>query len=142
MVKTKKTQRSKDAMAQRIENAISYEVIGAAIEVHRTLGGPGLLESIYESSLSHELVLRGLKVQKQLIVPVKYKDVVVREPLCLDLLVENKVIIEVKATEKEHAIHQAQLLTYLRLTGKKLGLLINFGQDCVKNGIVRVVNGL
>jgi len=137
-----KTQRSEDAKAQRMENEISHKIIGAAIEVHRTLGGPGLLESIYESSLCHELIQRGLYIQKQLLVPVTYKNTVVRDPLCLDILVENKVIIEVKATEKEHAIHEAQLLTYLRLTGLKLGLLINFGQECVKDGVHRVVNGL
>ncbi len=125
-----------------MENEISYKIIGAAIEVHRTLGGPGLLESVYESSLCYELTLRGLKIQKQLIVPVLYKNIAVRDPLCLDILVENKVIIEVKAVEKDHAIHKAQLLTYLRLTGIKLGLLINFGQECVKKGICRVVNGL
>jgi len=125
-----------------MEDEILYKIIGAAIEVHRTLGGPGLLESIYESSLCHELTLKGLQIQKQLIVPVKYKNTVVRDPLCLDILVENRVIIEVKATEKEHSIHQAQLLTYLRLRGVKLGLLINFGQDCVKDGVHRVVNGL
>jgi GxxExxY protein len=129
-------------MAQRIEDEISYKIIGAAIEVHRTLGGPGLLESIYESSLCHELTLMGLQIQRQLLIPVKYKNTVVRDPLCLDILVENKVIIEVKATEMEHAIHQTQLLTYLRLTGMKLGLLINFGQAAVKNGVHRVVNGL
>lgn len=125
-----------------MENEISHKIIGAAIEVHRVLGGPGLLESVYESSLCYELTLRGLHIQKQLSVPVKYKNVVVREPMCLDILVENKVIIEVKATEKEHAIYQAQLRTYLRLTGLKLGLLINFGQTCVKDGVHRVVNGL
>jgi len=136
------TQRSKDGMAQRGEDELSYGIIGAAIEVHRTLGGPGLLESVYESSLCHELILRGLQIQKQLIIPVKYKNTIVRDPLCLDILVENKVIIEVKATEREHDIHKAQLLTYLRLTGRKLGLLINFGQTCVKDGIHRVVNGI
>jgi GxxExxY protein len=125
-----------------MENEISNKIIGAAIEVHRTLGGPGLLESIYEGSLCHELQLRGLQFQTQLIIPVKYKNAVVREPLCLDILVEKKVIVEVKATEKEHPIHSAQLLTYLRLTGIKLGLLINFGQEHVKHGIHRVVNGL
>ena len=125
-----------------MENEISHTIIGAAIEVHKVLGGPGLLESVYESALCHELKLRGLQIEKQLIVPVKYKNTIVRDPLCLDILVEKKVIIEVKATEKEHAIHQAQLLTYLRLTGIKLGLLINFGQDCFKNGVHRVVNGL
>lgn len=129
-------------MAQRNEDELSYEIIGAAIEVHRTLGGPGLLEGIYESSLSHELMLRGLQIQRQLIIPVKYKNTIVRDPLCLDILVENKVIVEVKATEREHDIHKAQLLTYLRLTGVKLGLLVNFGQTCVKDGIHRIVNGL
>ena len=125
-----------------MENDLSYKIIGAAIEVHKTLGGPGLLESIYESALCYELTLNGLQIQQQVIVPVKYKNKVIRDPLYLDILVENKVIIEVKASEREHAIHQAQLLTYLRLTGLKLGLLINFGQECVKEGIHRVVNGL
>jgi GxxExxY protein len=125
-----------------MENDISQKIIGAAIEVHRMLGGPGLLESIYQSALSYELQLRGLQIKTQLIVPIKYKNRVVKDPLCLDILVENKVIVEVNATEKEHAIHHAQLLTYLRLTGIKLGLLINFGQESVKNGIHRIVNGL
>jgi len=129
-------------MTPRSEDELSYEIIGAAIEVHRILGGPGLLEGIYESSLCHELILRGLQIKKQLIIPVKYKNTVVRDPLCLDILVADKVVIEVKATEKEHDIHKAQLLTYLRLTDTKLGLLINFGQACVKDGIHRVVNGL
>ena len=129
-------------MTQRNKNELSYDIIGSAIEVHQTLGGPGLLESIYESSLFHELKLRGFEVQKQVIVPVKYKNTVVRDPLYLDILVDEKVIIEVKATERDHAIHQSQLLTYLRLTGIKLGLLINFGQNCVKDGVHRVVNGL
>jgi GxxExxY protein len=125
-----------------MENEISHKIIGAAIEVHRTLGGAGLLESIYESSLCYELESRGMQIQRQLIVPVKYKNIIVRDPLFFDIPVEDKVIIEVKATEKEHDIHQAQLLTYLRLTGKKLGLLINFGQKSVKDGVQRVVNGL
>lgn len=137
---TQRNKRRKDA--KKMENEISYKIIGAAIEVHQTLGGPGLLESVYESSLCQELMLRGLQIQKQLKIPVTYKNTVVRDPLFLDILVENKVIIEVKATEKEHGIHQAQLLTYLRLTGMKLGLLINFGQKSVKNGVHRVVNNL
>jgi GxxExxY protein len=135
-----KAQRRK--VLKRMENEISHKIIGAAIEVHRILGGPGLLESIYEGSLCYELTSRGLQIQRQLLVPVKYKNVVVREPLCLDILVDKKVIIEVKATEKEHTIYKAQLLTYLRLTGMKLGLLINFGTEHVKDGIHRVVNGL
>jgi GxxExxY protein len=91
-----------------LENEISYKIVGAAIEVHRTLGGPGLIESIYESSLCHELTLRGLQVQRQLTVPVMYKNVAVRDPLYLDILVESRVIVEVKATEKEHPIYQAK----------------------------------
>jgi len=124
------------------EDEVSYKVIGAAIEVHKTLGGPGLLEGVYESCLCHELKLRDLKIEKQVRVPVTYKGEEVREPLVIDILVEDKIIIEVKATEKESPIHEVQLLTYLRLTGKKLGLLINFGRKSVKEGISRVVNGL
>ena len=126
-------------MEKKIEDIISYEIVGAAIEVHKALG-PGLLESVYESSLCHELLLRGLVVQRQLIVPVKYKDCIVKAPLCLDIVVGNKVIVEVKATEVMHSIHKTQLLTYLKLTNLRLGMLINFGQNCVKDGICRVVN--
>lgn len=125
-----------------MENEISYKIIGAAIEVHTVLGGPGLLEGVYESCLCHELVFRGLKVERQLAVPVKYKGSVVRNSLYIDLLVEDLVIVEVKATEKLHPIHEVQLLTYLRLTGRKLGLLVNFGQEYVRDGISRVINGL
>jgi GxxExxY protein len=110
--------------------------------VHRTLGGPGLLESIYEAALCHELKLQGLHIQQQFPVKVSYKGVVVRDPLIVDILVNNKVIIEVKATEKSHAIYETQILTYLRLTDIKLGLLINFGNSHVKDGITRIVNGL
>lgn len=125
-----------------MENEISYQVIGAAIAVHQSLGGPGLLESIYESALCHELTINGLKVERQKAIPVIYKGVVIREPLILDILVENKVIVEVKAVEKEIEIYKAQLLTYLRLSNIKLGLLINFGRNSIKEGVHRVVNGL
>lgn len=125
-----------------MEDEISYKVIGAAIEVHKTLGGPGLLEGVYVSCLCHELAFRQLKVDRQVAVPVTYKGTIVREPLFIDILVENKLIIEVKAIEKENPIHKVQLLTYLRLTGMKLGLLINFGNERIKEGISRVVNGL
>jgi GxxExxY protein len=125
-----------------MENEISHKIIGAAIEVHKILGGPGLLEGVYESCLCHELALRGFKTERQLAVPVIYKNSVVREPLYIDILVEGIVIVEVKATEKLHPIYEVQLLTYLRLTGKKLGLLVNFGQQYVKDGITRVVNDL
>lgn len=125
-----------------MENDISKIIIGAAIEVLRVLGGPGLLESIYESALCHELSLCGLQVQRQLPVPVSYKNYIIRDPLYLDILVEGKVIIEVKAIEKENPIFRSQILTYLKLMNKKLGLLINFGEQYVKEGITRVVNGL
>jgi GxxExxY protein len=104
----------KDAKAQRMENEISHKIIGAAIEVHRILGGPGLLEGVYESCLCHELALRGLKTKRQFAVPVIYKNSVVREPLYIDILVEGIVIVEVKATEKLHSIYEVQLLTYLQ----------------------------
>jgi GxxExxY protein len=135
-----KTQRRKGAKI--MENEISNKIIGACIEVHKTLGGPGLLESVYESCLCHELTLRGLNIKRQMIVPVLYKGSIVKDPLYIDILVENIVVVEVKSTEKLHPLHEVQLLTYLRLTGKKLGLLVNFGQEYVKNGISRVVNGL
>lgn len=125
-----------------LENELSHKIIGAAIEVHKILGGPGLFESVYESCLVQELTLLGLSVQRQVYVPVSYKGSLVKNPLCLDILVEDRVIIEVKATEKLHPIQEVQLLTYLRLTGKKLGLMVNFGREYVKNGISRAVNGL
>jgi GxxExxY protein len=134
------TQRHKDTKGIP-ENPLSYKIIGAAIEVHRTLGGPGLLESIYESALCHELSLQGLKIQSQVPIDVCYKGVKIRDPLFLDILVEGCIIVEVKAIEKENPIHEVQLLTYLRLTGLRLGLLINFGSRQVKEGIKRVING-
>ena len=128
--------------AEKIENLLSEKVIDAAIEVHRTLGGPGLLESLYEDALYHELKLRNIPVQSQVQIPVIYKSRPLRESMRLDLLVDCKIIIEVKATEKENAVHKAQVLTYLRLTRLKLGLVINFGQERLIDGLTRVVNGL
>ena len=125
-----------------MENELSNKIIGAAIEVHRTLGGPGLLENVYESALCQELTFLGLQIKRQIAVPVIYKGITIREPLFIDILVNNKVIIEVKAVEKPNSIYEAQVLTYLRLTGCKLGMLINFGNAQVKNGITRIVNGL
>jgi GxxExxY protein len=118
-----------------MENEISRKIIKAAIEVHRVLGGPGLLESIYETALYHELLLQGVKCQRQLSVPVKYKEITIRDPLFLDLLVEDKVIVEVKATDQDNPIYQKQLLTYLRLSGMRLGLLLNFGKSHIKDGL-------
>lgn len=122
-------------------NNITHNIIGAAIEVHKVLGGPGLIESVYESCLCQELILRGLTVKRQLSVPVMYKGSLVRDPLFIDILVDESIIIEVKAVENLHPIHEVQLLTYLRLTDRRLGLLINFGQESIKSGVRRVING-
>ena len=122
------------------ENYISRQVVGAAIEVHRELGGPGLLEGIYEEALAFELKSAGLDVKRQKLLPILYKGVEIKKPLCLDLLVENKVVVEAKAVDKFNPIFAAQLLTYLRLGRYKLGLLLNFGDAYLKNGIHRVVN--
>ena len=123
------------------ENEISRVIVDAAIEVHRTFGGPGLLESVYEAAFVHELTLRGLKVVRQKRIPLCYKG----EPpndLRLDLLVEDRVIVECKATTAYNKVFEAQVLTYLRLADLKLGLVINFGSRLLKDGIRRVVNQL
>ena len=124
------------------EDEISKYIVDAAIEVHRTLGGPGLLEGVYEEALVFELQLRGLQVERQIEVPISYKDRQLAYPLRLDLLVADKVIIEVKATTAYNKIFESQALTYLRLTSLKLALVINFGEKLVKDGTHRVVNGL
>ena len=118
---------------------ITEGIIGAAIEVHRNLG-PGLLESAYESCLAFELVERGLKVEQQKPLPVVYREVKLDCGYRLDLLVEEAVIVEVKAVDRLAPIHKAQLLSYLRLSGCKVGLLINFNVKVLKDGIRRVVN--
>jgi GxxExxY protein len=124
------------------ENDISRHIVEAAIEVHRTLGGPGLLESVYEEALVWELRQRGLKVERQVSLPIPYKGQVLASPLRIDLIVGGLVIVECKAVTQYNAIFEAQTLTYLRLTSLKLGLVINFGERVVKDGIHRVVNGL
>lgn len=124
------------------ENEISNVVIGAAIEVHRELGGPGLLENVYEEALCHELVLQKLNVARQKMFPIYYKGIPFKKHLVLDLLIDNKVVVEVKATEKHNPVFEAQLLTYLRIANIKLGLIINFGERSVANGVRRVVNCL
>jgi GxxExxY protein len=124
------------------ENEISKHIVACAVEVHRTLGGPGLLESVYEEALVWELEERGLIVERQLDVPIAYKKNSLASPLRLDLLVNKKVIIEVKATTAYNSIFETQALTYLRLLNLKLALVINFGERYVKDGIHRVVNGL
>ncbi len=124
------------------ENEISGVVLDCAIEVHRTLGGPGLLESVYEEALAWELTQRGLHIARQEPLPVRYKGVILAAPLRLDLVVENKVIVECKATTEYNPVFEAQALTYLRVAGLKLALVINFGELLLKDGYHRVVNKL
>lgn len=119
---------------------MSHQVIGAAIEVHRCLG-PGLLESVYEASLSRELSLRKITYARQTRVPVSYKGQLLDCEFRLDLLVGDAIVVEVKALERTLAIHRAQLLSYLRLRGLWLGLLLNFNVEVLRDGIRRVLNG-
>jgi len=123
------------------ENEISEKIIGCAIQVHRELG-PGLLESSYEECLYYELIQSGLQVEKQKQLPLTYKEVKLECGYRIDLLVEKKVVIEAKAVESLNDIHLAQVLTYLKLSKCKLGLLMNFNVLLMKNGIKRVVNKL
>ena len=124
------------------ENEISKIIVEAAIEVHRELGGPGLLEDVYEEALEEELRLRGLLVERQLPVRIVYKRRVLRKPLRLDMRIEKLVLVDNKAVTEWNPVFEAQMLTYLRLTKLKLGLVINFGERYVRNGVHRVVNGL
>jgi GxxExxY protein len=124
------------------ENEISKVVVDCAVEVHRTLGGPGLLESVYEEALAFELQANGLQVERQVPQPIRYKGRTLGHPLRLDLRVEGLVLIDAKATTEFNEVFLAQMLTYLRLGDLKLGLVVNFGERFVRNGIHRVVNGL
>lgn len=123
------------------ENEIGKIVIDASIKVHRELG-PGLLELVYEVVLSHELAERGLNVRRQVQVPINYHGITFDEGFRADLIVEDKVILELKAVEKVLPVHKKQLQTYLKLTGSKLGYLLNFNENLLKNGITRCVNNL
>jgi GxxExxY protein len=118
---------------------ITDAIIGSAIQVHRALG-PGLLESAYEACLAFELIERGLKVEQQKPLPLIYRQVKLDCGYRLDLLIENRVIVEIKSIEQLAPIHQAQLLSYLKISGYKVGLLINFNVRVLKSGIVRMVN--
>jgi GxxExxY protein len=124
------------------ENQISRHIVECAIEVHRTLGGPGLLESVYEQALVWELKGRGLSIGRQVRLSIPYKGQILGSPLRIDLIVGGKVIVECKAVTSYNSIFEAQVLTYLRLTSLRLGMIINFGERVVKDGIRRVVNGL
>ncbi|RRO15295.1 GxxExxY protein [Flavobacteriaceae bacterium 14752] len=123
------------------ENEISYKVIGIAIKLHNELG-PGLLESAYEAALKHDLEEFGFKVKQQVPMPFIYKEIKTDIGYRLDLVIEDKLVIEIKSLENLAPVHYAQLLTYLKLSNKKLGLLINFNTKLLKDGIHRIVNNL
>lgn len=121
-------------------NNLTGKIIGAAIDVHRFLG-PGLLETTYRKALMYELLQRGLKAEAEVAIPFVYKGVIIDTAYRADIIVEDKIILELKSTENHSPLYFKQLLTYLRLSNKKLGLLINFNREVLKEGIVRVVNG-
>jgi GxxExxY protein len=123
------------------ENEIGRFVVDSAIAIHRELG-PGLLESVYEVILAHQLRQRGLHVERQVAIPIEYRGVKFDEAFRADILVEGKVVLELKSIEQVTRVHKKQLQTYLRLAGFKLGFLLNFGEGLMKNGITRAVNGL
>ncbi len=123
------------------ENEIAKEIVDAAYKVHTTLG-PGLLESVYQAVMEYELRKRGLRVEGEQPIPVVYEGVHLEVGFRADLIVEDKVIVELKSVETVHPVHKKQLLTHLRLANKRLGLLINFGAFLIKDGISRVANGL
>jgi GxxExxY protein len=123
------------------ENAIAKEIVDTAFRIHTTLG-PGLLESVYDTVLAYELGRRGLRTVRQQAIPVVYENIRIDMGFRADLIVEDKVIVEVKSVELLAPVHKKQLLTYLRLADKRLGLLINFQVALIKDGITRIVNGL
>lgn len=126
-------------MAERGADPVTEGIIGAAIEVHRHLG-PGLLESVYEEALCHELTLRGIPFVRQKEVNVIYKDIVIKNQR-LDLLVDGKVVVELKSTESDHPVYKAQILSYLKACALHRGLILNFGKKTMIEGVSRVVNG-
>ncbi len=123
------------------ENQIAALVVDAALKIHRTLG-PGLLESVYQATLTYELEKRGLQVTEQAALPVYYETVKLDLGFRVDLIVDGRVVVEIKSVEHVNPVHQKQLLTYLRLMDLRLGLLINFNVELIKDGIHRVVNRL
>jgi GxxExxY protein len=128
-------------MSKFTENEIAREIVDAAFHIHKALG-PGLLETVYEVVLARELEKRGLVVVRQQPVPIIFGDLKFDEGFRADLIVEGKLIVELKSVEQIAPVHKKQLLTYLRLADKRLGLLINFGSAAIKDGINRIVNGL
>lgn len=123
------------------ENEVARQIVDAAYRVHTALG-PGLLESVYEAALSYELEKRGLRVARHQAIPVVYEEVHIHTGFHADLIVEDMVIVEIKALETVAPVHKKQLLTYLKLADKRLGLLLNFNVALIKDGITRMVNGL
>ena len=123
------------------ENEIATQIVDAAFKIHTTLG-PGLLETVYEVVLAHELQKRGLHVERQVPIPIVWEEIKFDEGFRADLIVESKVVVELKSIEAVAPVHKKQVLTHLRLMNLKLGLLINFGEELIKNGISRIVNGL
>jgi GxxExxY protein len=123
------------------ENEIAKEIVDAAYQIHRKLG-PGLLETVYETVLEFAVEKRGLNAERQVPVPIVYEGISFNEGFRADLIVEDKVIVELKSLEKVAPVHKKQLLTYLRLADKRLGLLLNFGEELIRDGISRVVNRL
>ncbi len=126
---------------KNLETEIGFKIIGAAIEMYRVLG-PGLLESAYEAALAHDLRELGLKISTQVPMPLVYKGIRQEVGFRIDLLVEDKVVVEIKSLERLAPVHYAQVLTYLRLSEKRLALLINFNTKVLKDGIFRIVNNL
>ena len=122
------------------ENEIATMVIGSAIAIHKKTG-PGLLESAYETILYYELKQKGLNLIRQRAIPITWKEITIDDAFRADLIVEGKVIIEIKSIERLTKVHEKQLLTYLRLSGKRLGIILNFGEPLLKDGIRRVING-
>ena len=122
------------------ENEIGKIVVDAAITVHKALG-PGLFENVYEIALTHELTKHGLDVERQIPVSIEYDGIKFDEGFRADIIIENKVILELKSIESVNKAHKKQVLTYLRLTGCKLGFLLNFGESLMKDGIERIING-
>jgi GxxExxY protein len=137
-----KAQRRKDYVRDRMtENEIARQIVDAAYKIHTRLG-PGLLESVYEAVLVYELRKRGLRVVAQQAIALTYEGVTLDVGFRADIIVEDKVIVELKSVEQVAPVHKKQLITYLRLANKRLGLLINFGEELIKNGITRLANGM
>ncbi|MFM7132199.1 MAG: GxxExxY protein [bacterium] len=123
------------------ENQIAKEIVDAAVKIHRSLG-PGLLESVYEIVLARELERRGFKVNRRVKIPIEFEGLNFDEGFCADMIVEGLVIVELKSVEQLANVHHKQLFTYLKLSKKRLGLVLNFGSGLMKDGIKRIANGM